>query len=192
MTDTLIVGLAGWIIEDGNYRQFARGAEVAFALELYTSSPLNEVEPDPKLTPSLTHVGNAHYEVLGQVVYVADDWWVFDVGVLAFQEGKPPTNLQQGCWLRGEIFIGIDPFFYFERLAHQPGAPALIYDWKIEKIEVQTSPLIEVRPRVMARDPNQLGWKEIIETNTRADAGEYLLHCNRVGGPRLPRGKRHP
>jgi|SRR6185437_10849242 len=192
MTDTLIVGLDSWIIEDGNYPEFSRDAEFAFALELYASSPLKAVEPASQPVPSLTHVGGAHYEVLGQVVYVADDWWVVDIGVLTFREERLPTELRQGSWLRGKIFIGIDPFFYFERLAHQPGAPPLIYDWKIEKIEEQTSPLIEVRPRVMTRDPNQLGWKEVDKTNAREDAGEYLLHCSRMGGPRLPIGKRHP
>jgi hypothetical protein len=88
--------------------------------------------------------------------------------------------------------IGIDPFFYFEGLAYQPGAPALVYDWKVEKIEVQTAPFIEVAPRMMAPDPAQLGWKEIVETNAREDAGEYLLHCSRLDGPRPPKGKRHP
>ncbi|HEY0910162.1 MAG TPA: hypothetical protein VGD75_08005, partial [Bradyrhizobium sp.] len=149
--DNLIAGLDSWVIEDGNYPEFTRDAEVAFALELYASSPLEEVEPGSNPAAFLRHIGEANYEVLGQVVYVADDWWVMDVGVLAFREERPPTNLRRGNWLCGKIFIGIDPFFYFERLAHQPGAPGLIYDWKIEKIEVQTSPLIEVKPRVMAR-----------------------------------------
>ena len=98
-------------------------------------------------------------------MHVADDWWVLNVGILVFREERPPTNARRGRWLRGKIYIGIDPFFYFERLARQPGAPALIYDWKIEKIEVQTAPLIEVKPRVMARDPAKLGWREIVETD---------------------------
>jgi hypothetical protein len=94
--------------------------------------------------------------------------------------------------LRGKISIGIDPFFYFERLAHQPGAPALVYDWKIERIEVQTAPLIEVKPRVMQRDPTKPGWKEIRETSAWEDDGEYLIHCTRIGGPRPPKSKQHP
>jgi hypothetical protein len=192
MTDVLVVGLDSWIIEDGNYGNFAGDAEVAFALEFHATLPLEEVEPNPILAPFLTRIGNADYEALGQVVHVADDWWVINVGILAFREEKPQANVRQGSWLRGKIFIGIDPFFYFERLAHQPSAPALIYDWKIEKIEVQTAPLIEVRPQVMARDPAQLGWKEIVETNAWQDAGKYLLHCSRLDGPRPPKGKRHP
>jgi hypothetical protein len=192
MTDVLVVGLDSWIIMDGNYGDFARDAEVAFALEFHATPPLEEVEPNAILAPSLTRVGNADYEALGQVVHVADDWWVINVGVLAFREEKPPANVRPGRWLRGRIFIGIDPFFYFERLAHQHSAPALIYNWKIEKIEVQTAPLIRVGPRIMTRDPAQLGWKEIVETNAREDAGEYLLHCSRLDGPRPPKGKRHP
>jgi hypothetical protein len=189
MTDILAVGLSSWLIQDGNYGDFARDANAAFALEFYASLSLEEVEPDPSRAPSLTHVGDANYDVLGQVVHVADDWWVLNVGILVFREERPPTNARRGRWLRGKIYIGIDPFFYIERLARQPGAPALIYDWKIEKIEVQTAPLIEVKPRVMARDPAKLGWREIVETDARGDEGEYLLHCNRLDSP--PRATRY-
>jgi len=117
---------------------------------------------------------------------MADDWWAIDVGILAFREERPPANVRQGSWLRGSAYIGIDPFFYFERLARQSGAPALIYDWKIVKIEVQTAPFIEVKPRVTERDQSLLGWKEIAETNAWDDDGghaEYLLHCRRISGP---------
>jgi hypothetical protein len=48
--------------------------------------------------------------------------------------------VRRGGWLRGNVYIGVDPYFYFEQLGHEPGAPALIYDWKIEKIEMQTAP----------------------------------------------------
>ena len=94
--------------------------------------------------------------------------------------------------MRGQISIGIDPFFYFEQLAHQPGAPALVYDWKIERIEVQTAPLIEVKPGVLERDATKLDWKDILKTNAWNDDGEYLLYCTRLGGPRPPKGRRHP
>jgi hypothetical protein len=162
VADGLVVGLDSWIIQDGNYRNFAQDTNAAFALEFYASFPLEEVES--ARAPALVHVEDAQYDVLGQVVHVADDWWVIDVGVLAFREEKPPANVRQGSWLRGMIFIGIDPFFYFERLAHQPGAPALVYDWEIERIEVQTAPFIEVRPRVMERDPTKLERDELKQT----------------------------
>ena len=190
VADSLVVALHSWIIQDGNYRNFARDTNVAFALEFYASVPLEEVESAP--APTLVHVKDADYDVLGQVVHVAEDWWVIDAGILVFQDEKPPANARQGNWLRGKISIGIDPFFYFERLAHQPGAPALVYDWVVERIEMQTAPFIEVRPRMFERDPTKLGWRDIHETSAREDEGEYLLHCRRIGGPRPPAGKRHP
>lgn len=186
MTDTLVVGLHSWIIQDGNYGDFARNAHAAFALEFCPLSPLERVEPTPKPVPALAHIGNDEYEVVGQVIHVADGWWVIDTGFLFFQDTEPPPTVRQGDWLRGRISIGIDPFFYFERLAHEPGAPALVYDWNIERIE------IEVRPRAMQQDPTKLGWQEISETNAWEDAGEYLLHCTRTAGPRLPMSRRHP
>ena len=192
IADTLVVGLHSWIIQDGNYGDFTRDTTAAFALEFYASSPLEIFESNPKPVTALIHICDADYEAVGHVIHVADHWWVIDVGVLVFQEAEPPANARQGSWLRGKISIGIDPFFYFERLAHQPGAPAQVYDWKIERIEVQTAPLIEVKPRVLERDPTKLGWRDVIETNAWEDEGEYLHHCNRIGGLRLPRGRRCP
>ena len=192
MTDRLVIGLHSWVIQDGNYGDFAGDAEAAFALEFYAWPPLEVFEPASASSPSLTRVEDASYEVVGRVAYVAEDWWVIDAGVLAFREEVPPPNVRQGSWLRGKVRIDIDPFFYFERLGHQPNAPALVYDWKIEKIDIQTAPFIEVEPRKFERDPAKLGWKEIDKTDAWEDHGEYLLHCVRVGGPRPPRSTRQP
>jgi hypothetical protein len=185
MTDLLTVELASWIIQDGNYGDFTRGNLAAFALEFRASTKLDEVDPERQRRPSLISVGDARYKALGQVVHVSDDWWVIDVGPLLYREEKPPRNARLGGWMGGEIHIGIDPFFYFERLAHQPNAPALIYDWKIEKIEMQTAPRIEVRPRVMERDPARLGWREIAKINAWEDDGSFAdyIHCKRLDGP---------
>ena len=126
MTDILVVGLSSWIIVDGNYRSFSLGVDVAFALEFYPTAPLQAFEPDRPPVPSLTHVGLARYEALGQVVHATDRWWAIDVGPLAFLDERPPANLRRGSWVRGNIHLGIDPYFYFERLARQSNAPALI------------------------------------------------------------------
>jgi hypothetical protein len=45
---------------------------------------------------------------------------------------------------------------------------------------------------VLERDATKLDWKDILKTNAWDDDGEYLLYCARLGGPRPPRGKRHP
>jgi hypothetical protein len=164
----LVVGLSSWIIQDGNYGDFRRGKQVAFALEFYASTDWVEVYA---LAPSLVHKGEGRYRSVGQVVHVADEWWAIDVGFLLFDRAKPPPVVRLGCWLANEISIGIDPFFYFESLAREADAPALIYDWTISKIEIQTAPSI---------------WREIAATNAWEDEGgraEYLLHCTRIEGP---------
>ena len=186
MSDLLAVRLASWIIQDGNYGDFKRGDRAAFALEFYASTNLDEVEPETPPMPSLTSAGRALYKALGQVVHIGDDWWALDVGVLIFREEKPPQNVRLGGWMSGDIHVGIDPFFYFESLARQPSAPALIYDWEIEKIEMQTGPFVEVQPRLRKRDPTRLGWSEIDKTDAWEDDGgsaDYILHCRRLDRP---------
>jgi hypothetical protein len=171
MSDRLIIGLSGWIIQDGNYGHFSRGNQAAFALEFYPPAGLAAFEPKGMAVPSLTYVGNTRYEASGRVVLVADDWWVVDYGVLAFLDQRPPDNIKAGCWVRGEIELGIDPFFYFERLALRPDAPALIYDWEIVKIEAASG--------LRKTDSDQLAWKELINTHDDPLA-DYLLHCRRL------------
>ena len=192
MTD-LIVGLHSWIIQDGNYGEFKRGMTAPFALEFSSAIPPMELGPHDNKIPSLQHVSEDAYQIIGQVVHLTDEWWVIDTGLLIYREERPPDHVRVGTWLRGGLVqIGIDPFFYFERLAHQPDAPAMVYEWRIDKIEAQTAPLVEVRPKQFERDPEKLGWKEIVETRSWEDSGEYLLHCTRLDGPRRPRSRSRP
>jgi hypothetical protein len=167
MDGTLAVGLDSWIVQDGNYDDFKRGDEVAFALEFYALTEWKPVGPEKH--PTLINQEGARYSALAQVAYVAPGWWVIDAGVLLFRDGAPPSGLHPGSWVAGEIDIGIDPFFYFESLSSDPKAPPLIYDWKIQKIEMQAAPLIE-----------------IVATDAWQDAGghaQYLLHCERLPAP---------
>jgi hypothetical protein len=185
MADRLVVGLSSWIIQDGNYGDFRCGERAAFALEFYASTEWAEIDPGRAPAPSLIHAGGAHYRTSGQVVHVADDWWAIDAGTLLYREERPPRVVRRGSWLGGEIDVGVDPFFYFERLSKRADAPPLIYDWMIEKIEIQTAPFIETRPRMMERDPERPGWREIGSTDAWNDDGgraEYNLHCKRIDG----------
>jgi hypothetical protein len=103
-----------------------------------------------------------------------EDWWVVDAGILMYREEKPPRDVRQGCRVSGEIYLGIDPFFYFERLSREYDAPALIYDWEIRRIEVQTGSLIEHSSGAMVSDPKQSG-QDVADTAARG--GDYVLHC---------------
>ena len=53
MTDLLAVGLASWIIQDGNYGDFKRGDRKAFALEFWASAKLDTVKREGATMPSL-------------------------------------------------------------------------------------------------------------------------------------------
>jgi hypothetical protein len=185
----LIVGLSSWIIQDGNYPDFVRDQQTSFALEFY---PVKALQVDEPGTPSSIALINrpdwsARYNATGRVIYVADDWWVVDFGLLAFQEDKAGKHkFRPGDYVRGEISFGIDPFFYFEQLARRDDAPALIYDWTITKIEMQTAPRIETKPKYFERDPRLPGWREIEKTDAWQDDdgnAEYLLHCRRGEAP---------
>lgn len=139
----LCISLACWIIQDGNYRDFTRGDRAAFAIEFHAPTGLIVVPSAFPSVSAFTGIGENNYLITGQVTYVAEDWWVVDVGVPIFCEEKPPPVARPDAWVSGKVELGIDPFFYFERLAKLPGAPALIHDWRIDKIEIQTAPWVE-------------------------------------------------
>ncbi len=184
MSDLLAIGLSSWIVQDGNYGDFKTGDRAAFALEFYAERPF-EVVDAAHAARSMRHEGAARYEVTGEVIHSSDEWWVIDAGILLFREEPLPEKAVRGAWLTGHVYVGVDPFFYFERLAHQEGAPALIYDWVIDAIEMQTAPFIDVGPRLRARDPSKLGWRRILETQAWTDDGghaEYNLLCSRQSG----------
>lgn len=186
MNDTLLVGLTSWIINDGNYGDFRRGERASFALEINAPTTLSLAEAESAQTPSLQNVEGNLYRVLGNVTHVFSDWWVINAGLLLYRQRRPPPGVEPGCWIKGEVQIGIDPFDYSQRFSRQPDAPALIYDWEVKKIEIQTAPYIEVSPRTMARDTSQRGWREIEQTRAAQDdrgMAEYLLHCERLDNP---------
>src|SRR6185369_1052413 len=180
--DVLALGLSSWIIQDGNYEDFAQGDLAAFAVEFYAPKNLLESLPSLDKRPSMRHLEDSTYEVLGQVIHISEDWWAIDIGIPIFQEQAPPNGMVLGRWVRGSVWLGVDPFFYFERLSHDPGAPAMIFDWKIEVIEIQTAPFVEIEPRHMVRDKALLGWKSVERSDAWNDDNghaEYLLRCRR-------------
>ncbi len=185
-SDLLAIGLASWIVQDGNYGDFAGGKHAAFALEFFALEPFAAVEPPTGEKPSLIHLDGPQYEVIGRVAHIAAQWWVLDVGFPVYSSTPLPPNVPIGAWIRGEIRIGVDHFSYLETLAKEAEAPALIFDWKIEKIKIQTAPWIEVRPKNWQRDYAQNGWREIDKTDAWHDDGgsaEYILLCGRLDTP---------
>ncbi len=120
MTVSLAIGLSSWIIADGNYPNWACGDEAAFALEFYAPESLEKIEPTENPSPELVLIGAPYYQVSGKCVHVDIDgdqsWWVIDAGILIYRNERPPQNVRLGSWWRGKIYVGVDHFFYMERV----------------------------------------------------------------------------
>jgi hypothetical protein len=185
VTDTLRIGLSSWIIQDGNYGDFAVGQRCPFALEFWPLEPLTVRHPEAALAPlSMTWERDAIYSIKGRVCFVAETWWAVDAGLPMYLDQRDPPG-PVGTPVRGKIGVAIDHFSYFESLAQQPGAPALIFDWRVEAVEMDTAPFVETKPRFFERDRTRQGWKSLRHTNAWNDDGghaEYILTCARLPG----------
>jgi hypothetical protein len=181
---TFFVGLSSWIIQDGNYGDFAVGNAAKFALEFYP----NTIQLARSREPSSERIGASRYRIRGQVVYAGRSAWVIDFGIMAYQNQEPPRIAKKGSWVEGEIYLGIDPFFYSEELHARPGMPALRYEWRIRNIALETTPWLSAKDEtgrtILTRDEQQVSFIEVAETNAWEDdegRGHYVLECERIG-----------
>jgi len=174
------VVLPSWIIQDGNYGDFEQGQIAEFALEF---SPV-AVEPSVAGLVIAEPIAEGRYRVTAQIIYLTSEVWVLDFGLRVFQESRPPEGLIAGMFVTGDIWVGIDPFFYFERLSAIPTMPSLSYSWRIDRISQQTAPFIEQLhldgTAYLARDEAQSHYRDIPRTDAWHDdrgKAEYVLHC---------------
>lgn len=174
------IGLSAWIIQDGNYGDFQRHQKANFAVEFYPHS----FEVIAAADRRAECVEGSRYRIQAQIVCVVKAAWVIDFGLQAFQQTKPPKGIRKGDWISADIYLGIDPFFYFEELVNVNGMPPLIYRWFIRKIGVQTAPFIETTDaqgrRILTRDESKSAYRDIEETHAWTDDGsyaEYVLAC---------------
>ena len=72
-----LLSMSSWVIQDGNYADFAVGEPRRFALE-YFHRTLREVEPGIRSAEAL---GGARYEITAEVAYAARDWATLDFGL---------------------------------------------------------------------------------------------------------------
>jgi hypothetical protein len=177
------IGLDSWIIQDGNYPDFGVGQQAEFAVEFFLPEP-NLL--DESAQPSLDPVEDAAYDMRGRVVAILDRVWVLDCGLInLYQEIQPPEGVNVGDTVSGRGTLGIDPFFYFERLHLLEAMPPLVYTWHIDEIRMQTAPFIQTG-NMLARDPTKLGWRQIERTDAWHDddgrAG-YLMICSLLEVP---------
>jgi hypothetical protein len=186
------ISLSAWIIQDGNYPDFAAGEIVEFAVEYYRL-PETAVEPteaDVSAQLAGEMAGEIGYNVVAEKVLETDEITVLNVGILVYREEATQfPDFAEGRRFRTQLAFGIDPYFYFERQSKNERVPPLIYSWRINSILRQTAPFIEVvsdsgayaGQKMMVRDSTKLGYQEIPKTDAWQDDGgtaEYILCCD--------------
>jgi hypothetical protein len=186
------IHLESWIIEDGNYPDFVRGTTVEFAVELFTKN----LRPSSERIHRARAIEGDGYEIIGEVIYGRRGIWIVDFGLLAFGGSKTfgglrlPERIRRGDYVTATGALGIDESSYFEHFSKREDIPGIIYTWRIDRICMQTAPFIEYHspegPRLLMRDEDQLGYKDIERTDAGHDDGghaEYLLYCTRLDVP---------
>lgn len=169
--------MSAWIIQDGNYPDFAVGDRVEFALEFALQGPLQHLDGSPIRAVA---VGDDEYDVVGRVAHIGRGSWVLDFGLLAYEESPPPAELQLGMTVAARVSLGVDPFAYFERLSKDNSHPAMVYTWTIRSIRQETAPF-ELSGAMPVRDEFKRHWIELVRTNAWVDDGghgEYVLECD--------------
>lgn len=189
------IGLAAWVLQDGNYSDFAVGDVRRFALEFgYPRHDRLQPTSEPEL--SCTAVDDAGlYRVSADVVRAArepmKDCFVLDFGLLAYKEWMVLDDLEPpaaGVRLGGDLYLHVDHFAYMEGLATREGMPPLIYTWRVEEIRLDTSPGMRVEfghplyvgpdegPMTVS-DPQRRRWRNLEATDTWGHDGHYTLRC---------------
>ena len=126
------------------------------------------------------------------MVFASKEAWVLDCGVLAYSDRAPPHGVQEGTWMEGELYLGIDPFFYFEGLWKLREMPALTYDVRIDEILLETTPWRKRqvgRQTILERVAGRVSHAPIEQTDAWEDDGghaAYVLRCTIEGGPSRP------
>src|SRR5688572_7198873 len=163
--------MSSWIIQDGNYPDFAVGREASFALEFYSE---NGLAPATATVKRAEHLGDANYRVRAEVIHTDRNWWVIDIGLPVFQEEAPPSGARAGRFFEGTINLGIDPYFYMEYLGKPHSAPPLIFTWRVREI---------FRKSALIRDASDPAWSPVAETDAWHDDdghAEYILHAESI------------
>ena len=183
MTATWSIGLASWIIQDGNYPDFMVGDQCRFALEF----DAKQVVPTSSRR-YWEHISGARYKFIGDVVFINDEVWVIDFGLPAYTEGRAPQSSQLGARVEGELYLGLDPFTYKESLWSIKGVPFLTREFRIESILLETTPWIPgyigASPALI-RDDNKESFVEVPRTDAWQDDDKnahYVLRCELLSG----------
>lgn len=176
--ETWSIGIDSWVIQDGNYPDFVAGQAAEFALELYWPDAPALIDGGSK---SVRALANGWHEITGIVVATADDTWVVDFGLLAYDDCVPPAGIDVGQWVTGKVLIQVDYYWYFEVLSRRDGFPPQIYSWAVDSIRRHTAPFVlNSDGKSYIREPGNETYVEISATDAWHDQdghASYVLEC---------------
>jgi hypothetical protein len=202
-----VIGLASWVLQDGNYSNFKTGQARRFALEMGYIEDLKATDTDSSL--ALVAAGDGKYDAVGEVVH---EGTVVDFGLISAYTQFQMEHLKRphvGDRVAGQISLNVDPFFYFEEMVQQVGMVPVIYTWTINKIELDVTPMEAIDPtdprfphrhvgpgqtKVYVRTNGARQWRTIDKTRMWKDeaetddgfpmiAGGYQLTCTLLPEP---------
>ena len=183
--DIWSIHLSPWVIQDGNYSDFAKGQTAEFAVEFWIPDGSEVTECGG--TPGATAFGH-EYDAIGRCILQNAEVTLLDIGICVYRQESPCTwsaPFKSGRAFRARISLGVEPFSWFAvELANGVVQP-MVYTWRIESILRQTAPLILIG-RSLVRDAERLGYEEIDRTNAWDDDGghaEYVLRCRLLPVP---------
>ncbi|XZE35645.1 hypothetical protein SH501x_001147 [Pirellulaceae bacterium SH501] len=181
--DSLFVGVSSWIIQDGNYPDFRIGDAINIALEFH---PYRACESKSKST-SIMRIAFCHYRVNAKAIFLNDNLVVLDFGYLAYDQATPPRWMRSNSYVEADVYLGIDPFLYFEELHAIRGIPELRYRFRVVGIELETTPwmsTVDLHGRaVRKRDDTQTSFSPVAETDAWSDDdgnAHYILELARI------------
>lgn len=180
----LNIGLSSWIIQDGNYPDFELGKEYKFALEV---GPEGLILSNEKLK-SLNQTHGSQYTFDAEVLIHEPGLTVIDAGVLCYHEGQIADGLKAGDYISGDLYLGVDPFFWLESHSRRSDVPNLFYRWLVKEILLETTPwqesLDSTGRKCLSRVEASKSFKPVERTNAWEDDDQnahYVLRCERLG-----------
>jgi hypothetical protein len=164
------IGLSSWVIQDGNYHNFRVEETAEFALHIFITDITIKNSIDQL---QAVFLDGCNYKVQAKVVYICEDCWIIDFGIMAYTEGKPPIGIEIGSIITANVSIDIDYYLYTEFLNKNTDIQPLIYTWNIQKIFKKTNNHKEKFTEIEFID----AWKD--------DKGmaSYLLKCEKCEVP---------
>ena len=147
------IGLPSWVMQDGNYTEFAVGQRRQFALEFHYHRNRRLVQIDDAQSRMCKYTGRVtDYDVTAHLLMDAgpsrEGFFLLDFGLRAYKRQMVLDDLEPppaGTWLSGVIGLSVDPFDYMDDRFRPTGLPPLIYTWTIDAIEKATTPPITIK-----------------------------------------------